>query len=645
MDDPRRNAMKWAGRAARANPSVRGRVMDDRQVRARSEEASEADGDRPLDGRGAALRVLVVDDDPGVLDMLCDIFAEHGCAVSAAFDTDQALEHLAEHAVDLLVADIRLPGRSGLELLREARALRPGLAVVLTTGLPSVNSTVFALRHGAYDYLLKPVSLKDVRQLLERLAHDRPAAAGEDAAVGTAAARRQRQLGGLFRIGEIALEGIEAAAFMETVLTHVVEAFRSDAVLVLLRDADGDLTRTWKGSQEVVDRLDAAVRCRFDELVGVGGREGLALAGSEPAVAWVAAPVVDRRHAVGVVCLGRRPDGAAFAPDERDLLVRYGQAIALGLKATLLDDRLEGHVIETIGFLVTTLESRDASLRGHSARVALFAGELARVMGLARSEVPVIRRAGALHDLGRLLLKESILLEPGPLTPEQYAVVQRHPTVGARMLRRFGFLAAEAEAVEHHLARYDGTGPGGRRGDEIPLAARVVKVADALDAIMSPRPYRPARPLELALAELSRGAGTEFDPDVVRALLSIPSGRLAEISRHHREGDGDGVGEARLSATAAAAAEADAGSDVAARATAAGRDDDEPAAGLTKSYLVVARGYQDLLSELQAIVGELTSVRVIADRRTDRTLLPRTGREGTSHVDFTLADEDLEAQP
>ncbi|MGH7267815.1 MAG: response regulator, partial [Candidatus Rokuibacteriota bacterium] len=253
--------------------------MDERLVGARPEEASAADGDRPADPRGGGPRVLIVDDDPGVLDMLCDIFAEHGCTVSPAFDADQALGHLAGHAVDLLVADIRLPGRSGLELLREARAVRPGLAVVLTTGLPSVNSAVFALRHGAYDYLLKPVSMKDVRQLLQRLAHDRPGAGGEEAATGTAAARRQRQLGGLFRIGEIALEGVEAAAFVETVLTHVLEAFRSDAVLVLLRDAEGDLTRTWKGSHEVVDRLDAAVRCRFDELVGVGGREGVALAG------------------------------------------------------------------------------------------------------------------------------------------------------------------------------------------------------------------------------------------------------------------------------------------------------------------------------------------------------------------------------
>jgi HD-GYP domain-containing protein (c-di-GMP phosphodiesterase class II) len=180
------------------------------------------------------------------------------------------------------------------------------------------------------------------------------------------------------------------------------------------------------------------------------------------------------------------------------------------------------------------LESRDPYLKGHSARVSLYAGEIAIVMRLPHAQVAVARRTGLLHDLGKLMLPDAIRLKDTPLAKEEYALLMRHPMVADRMLRPLRFLTFEASAVRHHLERHDGTGyPDGLRGEEIPLPARVVAVADCFDAMLSNRPYREALPIDVAMNEVLRGAGTQFDPAVIEAFGSIPRARLAEIGGYY----------------------------------------------------------------------------------------------------------------
>jgi len=154
------------------------------------------------------------------------------------------------------------------------------------------------------------------------------------------------------------------------------------------------------------------------------------------------------------------------------------------------------------------------------------------VMGMPTQDVVLYTRAGLLHDLGKLVMLDNILRKPRQLTEEEFEIVRSHPVVGDKILKPLRFLSCEAKAVRHHHERYDGKGyPDGIQGEDIPLIARVVTVADAFDAMTSDRPYRAKRPIAAAIDEISRGARTQFDPVIAEAFVTIPPARLKQISR------------------------------------------------------------------------------------------------------------------
>jgi ribonuclease P protein subunit RPR2 len=166
--------------------------------------------------------------------------------------------------------------------------------------------------------------------------------------------------------------------------------------------------------------------------------------------------------------------------------------------------------------------------------VALYAAEIAQVMGMMPEMVDVVRRGAMLHDLGKLSIMDTILRKPERLTAEEFTIIKSHPVVGAKILEPLRFLARETCAVRHHHERWDGTGyPDGLGGEDIPIVARVVTVADVFDAITSNRPYRTALALDEARGEIARGSGSHFDPAVVDAFVRVPLERLEEINRHY----------------------------------------------------------------------------------------------------------------
>jgi len=175
--------------------------------------------------------------------------------------------------------------------------------------------------------------------------------------------------------------------------------------------------------------------------------------------------------------------------------------------------------------LATALDARDPYTAGHSDRVGVLSVAIARTLGLAPEDIEVIRLGALLHDIGKIGVPDEVLRKPGPLTDEEFDCIKTHPVLGARILRAVPFLAPHIPIVELHHERPDGLGyPKGLRGDDIPLAARIVHVADAYDAITSARAYRSARPASDALRELWRCAGTAFHAEIVGALATALPG-------------------------------------------------------------------------------------------------------------------------
>ncbi|HEV7771302.1 MAG TPA: HD-GYP domain-containing protein [Solirubrobacterales bacterium] len=174
--------------------------------------------------------------------------------------------------------------------------------------------------------------------------------------------------------------------------------------------------------------------------------------------------------------------------------------------------------------LSRTLEARDPHTHGHSRRVARHAAAIAKRMGLPRQEVLRVRTAAVLHDVGKIDTPKELIDKRGPLSAEEYEVVKQHAPVGARMVASLGDPELTA-LVRHHHERLDGRGyPDGLAGEQIPLGARIVAVADTFDAVTSTRPYRRAMAHKQALALLDAEAGTQLDPDVVRCFRRYYSG-------------------------------------------------------------------------------------------------------------------------
>ena len=189
--------------------------------------------------------------------------------------------------------------------------------------------------------------------------------------------------------------------------------------------------------------------------------------------------------------------------------------------------------VGSIRALALALDARDPYTAGHSDRVSTLSVAVGRQMGLAEDELEVLRLGALLHDIGKIGVSDAVLRKPGPLTPEEFDMIREHPTLGARILRHVPFLFAHLPIVECHHERPDGQGyPHRLQGDEIPMAARIVHVVDAFDAITSARAYRPARSTSEALHELWKHAGSQFDVDVVRALTAAISSKTARPVFH-----------------------------------------------------------------------------------------------------------------
>jgi len=204
---------------------------------------------------------------------------------------------------------------------------------------------------------------------------------------------------------------------------------------------------------------------------------------------------------------------------EVDALTTAFNDLMRGLSAAEAETR--SAYLGAIRALAAALDARDPYTAGHSERVGTLSVMMGRMMNLEAGALEVLRLGALLHDIGKIGVADEILHKDGPLTPEEFEQIKRHPALGARILRQVPFLAPHLPIVELHHERPDGRGyPFGFRGEDIPLDARIVHVADAFDAMTSARAYRAALPASVAFAELQRFSGTQFDPACVEALLA-----------------------------------------------------------------------------------------------------------------------------
>jgi cyclic di-GMP phosphodiesterase len=235
---------------------------------------------------------------------------------------------------------------------------------------------------------------------------------------------------------------------------------------------------------------------------------------------------------------------AERALERRQLLIerrQYQAYLELRVEEATRDlqaayEQLQETYRATLEALGSALDTRDVGTESHSRRVHGYSLATARACGVSDDQLIDIEHGVLLHDIGKIGIPDGILLKPGPLTPDEWNVMRRHPEIGKCLIETIPFLRGAVPIVYHHHERWDGSGyPLGLEGDAIPLGARIFAVADAFDAMTFDRPYSKAISFEAAKAEIQRCAGSHFDPRVVEAFSRVPDPLLAEIRRKSTE--------------------------------------------------------------------------------------------------------------
>ena len=337
-------------------------------------------------------------------------------------------------------------------------------------------------------------------------------------------------------------DSAHAMSALRQLVRRAREVTASDRVAVAMRDQDDP---TWTRI-EAADRVPLEILGnRFGVRQGVAG-EVFASGHSVARVDWeslgydsgdacvgASIPIAWGGEVHGVLSVARAAPAAPFSAHDMEVLADLASLTALALEQAMVRGRLERAAQAGVEALAAAVDIRDNYTAEHSEEVVDLACRVAKQLGVEGSGLSEVEVAARLHDVGKIGVPDAVLHKRGPLDPEEWQIIKQHPVWGSQMLARVPELAGVATLIRYEHERWDGKGyPDGISGEDIPLASRIVFVCDAYHAITSTRPYREAKPSEVALQELQAHAGSQFDPSAVEALTQV----VGQVERRVRAG-------------------------------------------------------------------------------------------------------------
>ena len=491
-------------------------------------------------------RVLVVDDEKVIREILADFLSLEGFSVRTAEDGRAALAEIDAHPYDLVISDLKMPNMGGIELLEHINKGYPNVVTVIMTGFGTVETAIDAMKRGAYDYVLKPFRIEEVVHIIQRGLEKRRLASEN---------LRLREALSLYKVSEAIAASLSLDEVLSTVGEMGIHDLGADLVKVLLKDSEGQWFERMRrhnpliptevlgdDSLAAVDATALAEHFADEPTLNVSGARVAAFlvhpSPQHPAWSIMAVPLRIRGEVAGfLVTLGFQR-GRRFEEAQRKLLSTVASRAAAAIENARLYEDLRDTFKQTIQGLARTIDKMDRYTAGHSDRVAYYAMLLAKHLGLGPDEVEIVRQAALLHDIGKVGCVLN-LNKAGKLTADEYEIFKKHPSYGKDILDPIKFLHPLVPGVHLHHERWDGRGyPLKLKGNEIPVIARIISVADTYDAMTSNRSYRNALPHEVAINEIERCQGSQFDPDVADSFLTV-----IERDREERTAKGETLPE------------------------------------------------------------------------------------------------------
>ncbi len=505
--------------------------------------------------------ILVLEDQLAVRNIMVEIIRESGLNVNVecASGIAQARALFKDRKWQGMVSDLALSDGESLDLIAELREQGVDIPIILVSGFLSSGKLRRAKELGISEILHKPFHPKALLESVSRILgssilHSKPGTGQDSNDTGCKDRESDmslelfemdRNIGIFFRMLNDVSQHKDVAHICSSVLSLALDMVqarygyvalyeRSNAQLMMaVHQEAGEINsaRTLIPGCRLEDTPFGVFLDRSKKLIQVlrGGNHGPSCWPGVPAKDYIAVPLRLQGTFMGVLCLMDRQNKSKLSDQLQSMLELLVAQTDRLLDNCAVHASLEQSVKETLIALARSLEARDKYTQNHTARVAKMAVRFTSMLGLDEDTITLVRTGALMHDIGKAGIPDGTLLKPGRLNDDEFATIKKHPEIGDSILKHMDTLARERQIVRYHHERIDGHGyPDGLKGDNIPFEARIVCVADCIDAMTTHRVYQKARPLSFVIEQLRRNSGTQFDTRVAEvAITAIEEGYIS----------------------------------------------------------------------------------------------------------------------
>jgi response regulator RpfG family c-di-GMP phosphodiesterase len=473
-------------------------------------------------------RILVVDDELLICELVQELLEGEGAEVVTEVDGPSALDLLEREPFDLVLTDLRLGNNTdGMQILEHAIQFHPDVAVILMTGFPTLENAVQSLKIGAYDYITKPFTVDSVRAVVRRaLEHQRLKRENT----------QLREAINLKRITDALGSTLELREVLQVVLQGALSELQADYGAVLLDCKDYRQVRLAASVGNTSDPVDLSVlyaASNHEDWRNGARVPVLVRPGENPPFpspldtrlsrkSTLSVPLRVKGDFIGVLHISRDRSPQPFTEANLQTLSMLASQATFAIENASLYDSLHRDYMAIIRALANAVEAKDPYTRGHGDRVVKYTQALGREVGFNDEVLDKLKVAAILHDIGKIGIRDEVLLKPGKLTDEEFTEMKLHPILGDRILGPIRSLEEVRLWVYQHHERVDGKGyPEGIGGEDLAMPSRALIVAEVFDALITERSYKPAWPIPKVTSFLKENAGTHFDGTIVDVLVGI----------------------------------------------------------------------------------------------------------------------------